>query len=272
MMRRWQRMTCWALLGFLGLCGCDRSATETSEADDATGDKPATVKVEKVERPALVYEADQQAAAPKANEDSRSAAAIDTFAVDKFTFEFHRETKKEVCGDWDYFAYNGSMSLAGRIQSRVPINMGAGEFELELETPLETYLLPAQRERETLDGDVEIEQVITQKRNKMIFYIKDYRVDDDDTVYRNDDDETGKLKNYGPLIDAMFDWESGKFVISVTRAELSPQDIEAGEEFSFTLSMPRGEEQDDFEVGATLRYNGPAIDSERYYFTGDCPD
>ena len=199
-------------------------------------------------------------------------AAIDVFTVEKFIFKFHQETQAEICGDWDNFIYNGSMMIVGHIQSETPVEMAAAEFELELTTPFESYTLPAQRKRETLSGQERIEQVVVRKGQDAIFYVKDYRVDDDERVYRNDDDETGTLKNFGPLINAVFDWESQRFVLSVTRAELIAENIEPGEVFDLSIWMPRfSPAEEDFDQTTEFYYTGRTIDSDSYDYDGDCP-
>lgn len=286
-------LTLCLTLGLLTLSGCDRQ--ESSDVTPSAPPKPteqvpvlqaptvvAPVDIEETRENVPESDAGTESVAPpqiietikviETVEAIRPAAIIDGWVVEKFIFQFHKETKAEVCGDWDYFKYNGSMSIRGRIQTQSPIDPTAEDFELDLTTPFESYILPARRERETIYGQEREEQVIARKRNGSVWYVKNYRVDDDETVYRNDDDETGVLKNYGPLIDAMIDWKNQTFLISITRAELTAEDIESGEVFDFSLTIPRYfSENEDFDQATEFRYTGDPIDSENYEYDGDCP-
>lgn len=271
-MRTWQQVTSWMLLSLIGLYGCDRSSPEAPDTDDSMAANSAAVEKGRAAG-APNYATDPQPAVSQADSGAKALSVDDLFTVESFKFEFHRETKAEVCGDWDYFTYNGSMTLSGKLRSKFPIDMTAADFELDLMTPFESFTLPAQRERETTSGDYTNQQVIVKKSGKAVFYVKDYRLDDDERVYRNDDDDTGTLKNYGPVINAMFDLEKGSYLFTIKQIELTPEDVEPGEMFEFNLMMPRADStQEDFDRDATKSYRGRAINSDAYYFDGDCPD
>ena len=248
-------------------------ALETSEIPAEIPTISAETEIVEPENPVTETVAEPPAPAQIQPEPEPEPEILENrFEVEQFIFKFHRETQDEICGDADYFTYNGSLMLVGKIQSEIPVDMEADDFELELMTPFESYILPAWRERETLEDDEEIEQVFTRKGTEMIFFVKGYRVEDDDVVYRDDEDETGSLKNFGPLIDAVFDWKNQKFVLSVTHAELSAEDIKTGELLDLSLLMSDFNFEDEgFDQTSEFRYTGESIDSEHYNFNGECP-
>lgn len=206
---------------------------------------------------------------PKA---SGPAARPDELKINKFSFRFHKESQKEVCGDWEHFIYKGEMTISGRLVSQYPINMTDPEFEMSINTPLESYSLPAVYERDDHD-DGYVEKVIKRKSRGQVFQIKVFRVEDDDLVYRNDDDMTGRYKNHGPLLNATFDLDDGTFEISIERANYSAYDVEKGEEFEIEIAMPRADtDLDEFDQTAVWIYKGKTIHSDDYSYDGDCPD
>ena len=135
---------------------------------------------------------------------------IDQLQVEQFSFTFHKESQQELCGDWDYFTYNGKMTISGRLVSQYPIDMTDPDFEMTIDTPLESYDLPAVYQRDDHNGDY-VEKVIIRQGRGQVFIVEDFCVDDDELVYQDGDDETGTYENHGPLLSATFDLETGTF-------------------------------------------------------------
>ncbi len=203
-----------------------------------------------------------------ANEPS---ARADRLRLEKYSFRFHKESRQEICGDWDYFVYKGEMTLSGRIVSAFPVDMTDPDFEMTLITPLDSYAVPATYERED-HGDGYVEKVIKRKGRGQVFQIKGFRLEDDDLVYRNDDDLIGVYKNHGPLLSATFDLQEETFKISIEREDYTAYDVEPGEEFEFHLSLARANpDLDDFDQTAIWTYQGKPINSDDYTYDGDCP-
>jgi hypothetical protein len=272
--------------GFLCLlpAGCSR---DTSEDGRDEGSPASSRQSEQSEsRPSYQQDTDESSSDPgpqNAEPQDRSgvspvpkasgpAAGPEELKINKFSFRFHKESQKEVCGDWDYFIYKGEMTMSGRLVSQYPIDMTDPDFEMSISTPLESYTLPAVYQRDDHD-DGYVEKVIKRKGRGQVFQVKDFRVEDDDLVFRNDDDMTGTYKNHGPLLSATFDLDDGTFEIEIERANFSAYDVEKGEEFEFEIAMPRADtDLDDFYQAAIWIYRGKTINSDDYSYDGDCPD
>jgi hypothetical protein len=274
-------------VGLLPLAGCKKeqeapeagqpvveSARQASEGVEISAENPAdSIDVEGMGQEDSGAE---PMIASKISDEAKPALEplpeIDRFEVERFVFKFHRETQDEICGDAEHFIYNGSMMIVGQIQSEVVVEMDAQEFELELITPFDSYILPARQEYESQSGQSRFEQVFVRKGEGAVFVVKGFHTQEDEVVYRDDDDETGTLENFGPVIDAVFDWEKQRYVLSVTRAELIAEDIKRGELLDLSLLMSDFSPEDkDFDQTMEFRYNGEPIDSDNYDYDGDCP-
>jgi len=209
---------------------------------------------------------------PKINEPPAQTVQLQTdqLQIEQFSFTFHKESQQEICGDWDYFVYNGEMTISGRLVSQYPIDMTDPDFEMSIDTPLESYTLPAVYQRDDHDGGY-VEKVIHRKGRGQLFQVKDFRVDDDDRVYRNDDDVTGTYENHGPLLSATFDLDEETFKITIEQEDYSAYDVEPGEEFEILISMPRADtDLEDFDQEALWIYQGTGINADDYTYDGDC--
>ena len=285
---QWGCCLCAGIMGIFLSAGCEKEQESAAPArtsvnqvaqETESGEKPQgkpwvpDVAVEAIgQDQSMPDQKPAPEAIAKMDETDDPVAAIDEFRVEKFTFKFHRETQDEICGDAEHFIYNGSMMIVGQIQSAVAVAMDAHEFELELITPFESYILPAWQAYESPSGQSRFEQVFVRKGEGAVFVVKGFHTQEDEVVYRDDDDETGTLENFGPVIDAVFDWEKQRYVLSVTRAELIAEDIKRGELLDLSLLMSDFSPGDeDFDQTIEFRYNGEPIDSDNYDYNGDCP-
>lgn len=269
------------------LSGCGTSESSSQESDGAPADSSsATVPDTSAPPPPPLSTPsiggsqndtptsmpdNQPAQRPVSSPEPTGALPGDRFLVKEFTFKFHKETKREICGDDDYTVYNGTMEAKGDIASSQPVDFTAGDFALSLVTPFDIYDIPSRMERENHDG-IYTEETFRRKGAGEVFTLKDFRLEDDDLVYRNDDDMEGYFKNHGALMTAKFDFTKNRFEIKITRGDFSPYDVAKGEEMDFMISFPRrNTELEDFDMEQTWIYQGRAINSDDYYYDGDCP-
>ncbi len=192
------------------------------------------------------------------------------FRIDRVDFKFHKETKKEVCGDWDYFIYNGSFKIEGVLKSGHLFNMTQAGFVLDLSTPFDTYTLEAFRDVDTLGDEAVTVQTFRSKRRATVFEVDDYKVMADDIVYRNENDDRGYLKNFGPILNAEFDLASGRFELKVSRGEFIANDMETGDEMGFQITLYSEQANKSFDGEFTYIYRGRNINSDSYLYDGDC--
>jgi 3-phytase len=200
----------------------------------------------------------------------------DRMRIDKGWFEFHKETREEICGQAEYFRKNGSLSIAGELSLQARIDMSDPNFQLSFGSEFLSFEVGAFEEviePDSVPGEYKTvtHQVIVSKQDKEIYTIKKHKLDPDVIVYDNGGDEFGKLENFGPIVDAVFDFEKGTFKIDVKYADIEAWDVEPDDEFEFRLTMTRiSGELGDFEGKADYVYRGKSKDSRKYAWDGQC--
>jgi|GEM_PF-898853 len=200
----------------------------------------------------------------------------DRMRIDKGRFEFHKETREEICGQAEYFRKNGSLSIAGELSLQARIDMSDPNFQLSLGSEFLSFEVGAFEEviePDSVPGEYKTvtNQVIVSEQDKEIYTIKKHKLDPDVIVYNNGGDEFGKLENFGPIVDAVFDFEKGTFKIDVKYADIEAWDVEPDDEFEFGLTMTRiSGELGDFEGKADYVYRGKSKDSKKYAWHGQC--
>ena len=151
----------------------------------------------------------------------------DAWHIEKCSCKFHTPSAKELQNPDAPIRKKGALSLSGTIALQEYIDMDHPAFSLTFISNLFSF---------TLDPGSD---AFTQKPGKKVYNVKNYPLEPDILVFKNQNDQTGKLLNFGPVLNAAFDLEKGTFNIKLKYLPLEPFEVNPGAPFNFNLILQR---------------------------------